>query len=87
MYAYVLYANGGKAVVSTKLVKKFSPKHSADFDSESLKTVYWKSYGASADEGYYKARIQLLAGKFLLYFYAKFLDNVIPTASKCANRC
>lgn len=62
MYAYVAFVDGGKAVVSIKLIKKFSPKNTSDFNPDVLKNVYWKS--SADDEGYYKASVQLLSGKF-----------------------
>ncbi|XP_040073197.2 uncharacterized protein LOC115324593 [Ixodes scapularis] len=59
-YAYVIYLDGAKAIVSVNCIKKFKPASVEDFDPDALKSVYWKATGACAGEGYYKAKIQML---------------------------
>lgn len=63
-FAYVVYKDGGTAVVHVSLIKDFDPESVHDLTKN--KKIYWHSDDASADvrdEGFYGRSMEELGGE------------------------
>lgn len=74
-FAYVVYKDGGKAILHVSLIKDYHPSSLGDLAKN--KSAYWCSQGekGSRDEGFYDANVLELGGE-LYYTY-------LPTVSCC----
>lgn len=75
-YAYVHYpADKEKAIMPVCLIKDYNPKTETDIPSEPVQ-AYWRSE-AGLEEGYYEAKVVLLASKYLAF--------AVPLCLPCAD--
>lgn len=67
MYAYVVYKDGAKAVMSDRLVRNFCSSSEKDLASGKNKMIYWhekKDDGGSDLEDYFPGDVVELAGEW-----------------------